>query len=230
MTERLSGLAATFYCDHGHHLIQHTAKRLRTGNDDPTAVARQTFQFVRDRILFGFDRFQRKASETLKKGYGVCWNKALLLTALLRANGIPTQFASIPVKRSFIKPAIGGWHRLANHPYHHCLVRAEIAGRWTLIDPVLDLKTFAAFFLPLNPAWNIEWNGWDDMRLYTDSVTGPVRIHEDIDAALDGKVGNTELPAFLAWIGNSYVNSRMWKRAGARPDPPQWQEIGQRPR
>jgi hypothetical protein len=43
---------------------------------------------------------------------------------------------------------------------------------------------------------------------------GAVEAHMDLDAALRGRVGNSELPEALALLGYRYVNSRMWKRAG----------------
>jgi transglutaminase-like putative cysteine protease len=158
--------------------------------------------------------YQRKASETLKKGYGVCWNKSLLLVALLRCNRIPARLGSIALRRSFCKPAVGAWHWLANDPFNHCFVLAYLADRWTTLDTVLDNGTYQALFLPSGVPWSIDWNGRDDVLLYTDSVVGPPVVHADIDTALNEKVGNTELPKPLAIIGNRYVNWKMWKKAG----------------
>jgi transglutaminase-like putative cysteine protease len=207
-------LEQTFYCNHGHPEIQAVAAGLKSGESDPAAIAKRTFYFVRDRFPFGFDLYQRKASEILKNGYGVCWNKSLLLTALLRCNGIPAQFGSIPLKRSFVRPAVGAWHRLANHPYHHCLVHAWLNDRWTILDAVLDPKTYETFFRPLGVKWGIDWNGNEDVRLYTESVLGPAVVHDDIDAALDNKAGNKELPKFMAHLGNWNINRQMWKKTG----------------
>ena len=132
------------------------AAGLKADLNDPVAIAERTFYYVRDQIRFGFDLYKRKASETLAHGYGVCWNKSLLLVALLRCNRIPAQFGAIPVKRSFVKPAIGCWHWLANHPFQHCLVYAFLNHRWTVLDVPLDETTYNAFFLPLGVAWGID--------------------------------------------------------------------------
>jgi len=213
-------LQQSFYCDHGHPDIQALAAVLKAGEDDPAAIAGRTFYCVRDRFVFGFDLYQRKASEILKRGYGVCWNKSLLLVALLRCNQIPARFGSIPLKRAFVKPAIGAWYRLANNPFNHCLVHAYLNGRWTILDAPLDRKTYESLFVPLGVEWGIDWNGKDDVRLYTESIVGPPVVHPDIDAALNAKVGNDELPKYLALIGNRHVNRRMWKRAGAHATVP----------
>ena len=207
-------LQQTSYCDYGHPDIQAVASSLRSDEKDPAAIAAQTFYFVRDSVSFGFDLFQSKASDTLKRGYGACWNKSLLLIALLRSNQIPAQFGSIPVKRTFIKPAIGYWHWLANTPYNHCIVHAYVNHRWTILDAVLDKQTFKTFYLPSGVEWGIDWNGKDDVCLYTESISGPAVWYTDIDVTLDNKVGNTELPKALAAIGNMFFYRQMWKRTG----------------
>jgi transglutaminase-like putative cysteine protease len=204
-------LQSTIYCDCAHPDIQSIAVSLKEDEEDSVAIAMRTFYFVRDNISFGFDLFQRKASDTLKKRYGACWNKSLLLVALLRHNQIPAQLGSIPLKRSFIKPAIGYWHRLANNPYNHCRVHAYIKSSWTILDPVLDKVSYNTFFFPLGVKWEIDWNGKDDVCLYTESISGFPIIYKDIDSILEKKVNNIELPKPLALIWNWYVNRRMWK-------------------
>ena len=53
------------------------------------------------------------------------------------------------------------------------------------------------------------------MRLYTESILGPPVRHPDIDAILEKRVGNRELPGYLATIGNGYINRQMWRKAEA---------------
>lgn len=209
-------LQPTVYCDHDNPDIQAVAAKLRADDTDPVVIAKRTFYFVRDGFPFGFDLYERKASETLRQGYGVCWNKSLLLIALLRCNQIPSRLGSVPLKRSFVRPAIGAWHWLANNPYNHCIVHAHLNDRWTILDAVLDKGTYESFFRPLGVEWGIDWNGRDDVRLYTESVLGPAVTHPDIDAAVNKKVGNVELPKVLAVVGNRIVNKGMWKRASTR--------------
>lgn len=204
----------SFYCDYDHPDIRLTAQKLKGDQTNPIIITRQTVYFVRDHITYGFDLYQRKASEVLKRGYGVCWNKALLLTALLRSNGISSHFCSIPLKRTFCKPAIGVFYLLANTPFNHCLVSAHLNDRPTILDVVLDTNTFETFYQPIGPLWNIEFNGKDDMRLFTESITGPLETHCDIDLALNQKVGNLELPKFIAPIAYQQVNRWMWRKTG----------------
>ena len=69
------------------------------------------------------------------------------------------------MKRTFIQPAIGAWHRLANDPFHHCMVHAYLNDRWTILDAVLDKGTYATFYRSAGVQWGIDWNGEDDVRL-----------------------------------------------------------------
>jgi transglutaminase-like putative cysteine protease len=205
-------LSNTRYCDFDHPAIQSLAETLKGKDDDPAVIAIRTFYYVRDQIVFGFNYYQRKASDVLKKGHGACWNKALLLVALLRCNHIPACLGSISVKRTFVKPAIGIWHWLANNPFNHCVVKVCLNDRWILIDAVLDTKTHAACFVPAGVQWPIDWDGENDVNLYTESVLGPAVVHPNIDKVLDNKVGNRELPKLLATIGYRYVNRTMWNK------------------
>jgi transglutaminase-like putative cysteine protease len=60
---------------------------------DEVEFARLAFEFVRDEIAHSVDvgdhRVMITASETLAEGVGLCYSKAHLLVALLRARGVP---------------------------------------------------------------------------------------------------------------------------------------------
>ena len=212
-----NALEATYFCDHSHPDIHDVANKIKTEQDTTKEIVIKTFQYVRDNIAFGFDLFETKASETLNKGYGACWNKSILLTALLRCNKIKANLCSVPLEKNFIKPAIGKWYILANSPYNHCLVQVNIDNNWTIIDAVLDKKTFNSFYVPLGVSWGIDWNGNDDMKLYEESILGQITVHHDIDNSIKKHVGNTELPKLMAKAGNSLVNKKMWQETGYSP-------------
>ena len=61
-------------------------------------MVKRTFEFVRDQISHSYDVGSHapaaKASEVLKAGGSICWGKANLLAALLRANGIPSRISN----------------------------------------------------------------------------------------------------------------------------------------
>lgn len=61
---------------------------------DEIQLVKAIYEFVRDDIKHSWDiqdrRITRSATEVLEQGVGICWAKANLLAALLRACGIPT--------------------------------------------------------------------------------------------------------------------------------------------
>lgn len=207
-------LAMTHFCDHDHPEIKSLAKKLAEGVGDRRELAMRTFLYVREQVPFGFDLYRRKASEVLHRGHGVCWNKSLLLTALLRANDMPANFGSVPLRRTFIAPVIGGLHRLVSDPFNHCLVHVWLDDRWIVLEPALDQKTYDTFFRSLKVSWDIDWDGQNDCAIYTESVLGPPVIHFDIDATINNRCGNKELAEPLAVVANSQLNKQLWKKAG----------------
>ncbi len=78
-------------CD--HPAIIRLAKQIAATQTDKTAIARDSFLWVRDQIQHSSD-YRRNpvtcvASEVLEHGTGYCYAKSHLLAALLRANQIP---------------------------------------------------------------------------------------------------------------------------------------------
>ncbi len=210
-------LKETFYCDFNHPMIRDLATQLSAGTNDPVEVATRSFYHVRDEILYGFDLYKRKASETLKKGYGVCWNKSLLLIALLRCNLIPAQFGSIRVRREFVKPVAGLAYLLTNNPYNHCVALVYLNDKWVVLDTVLDKQTYDTCYLSQNVTWGIDWDGRNDCKLYKEYAYNNAETHKDIDKALNNKVGNKEWPSFFAIMVNSLLNKRLWKKTKVSP-------------
>lgn len=210
-------LKATSYCDLDHPAIQARARNLAQQADDPYQLAQNTFRWVRDQIPFGFDFIKVKASDTLQKGYGACYNKSLLLAALLRANRIPARFCSVPVSRWFMKPYAGLQSALINNPFHHCLVQLKVDGQWSLAEPALDQKTYDALFSPLGVQWGIDWSQDRQDRLYLEHIQGEPEVHPDIDRTIDRNVGNALLPAPMVRFFSKRVNQKAWAKVGLKP-------------
>ncbi|BAF71876.1 transglutaminase-like domain-containing protein [Sulfurovum sp. NBC37-1] len=76
--------------------IKALATQLAEGGKSDDEVAKRCFEYVRDQIRHSGDAKDElttyRASDVLKHGTGWCYAKAILLAALLRANGIPTAF------------------------------------------------------------------------------------------------------------------------------------------
>lgn len=90
-------LEATTYVDYHHPEIQKQARQLKENSSDEIDLIKNTFHFVRDEISHSWDvqdsRVTVSASDCLRESVGICWAKANLLAALLRANGIPSGFS-----------------------------------------------------------------------------------------------------------------------------------------
>jgi transglutaminase-like putative cysteine protease len=82
--------------DYSHPVVQATLSQLSTFAESETERIRKAFEFVRDSIHHSGDiqslQVTCSASEVLRSGEGLCYAKAHLLAALLRAQGIPTGF------------------------------------------------------------------------------------------------------------------------------------------
>ena len=208
---------ATKYCDYHHPAVQARAEKLAQGVDAPYRLALGAFRWVRDQVPFGFDFIQIKASDTLQKGYGACFNKSLLLVALLRANQIPARFCSVPVSRWFMKPYVGPQCALINNPFHHCLVQLRIDGQWSFAEPTLDQATYDKLFRPLGVKWGIDWSRERQDRLYLDHLKGDPEIHHDIDEVIGRNLGNALLPAPMVRFFSNSVNQKAWSKIGINP-------------
>ena len=217
MTTNQEDTKATSYCDSNHPAIQARAGKLAQESDDPYQLALGTFRWVRDQIPFGFDLIRVKASDTLQKGYGACFNKSLLMVALLRANKIPARFCSVPVSRWFMKPYAGLQCALINDPFHHCLVQLKVDGQWSFAEPTLDQKTYDALFRPLGVKWGNDWNKEQQDRLYLDHLRGEPKLHPDIDRIIGRNVGNALLPAPIVKFFSNRMNQKAWSKIGINP-------------
>ena len=201
----------TAFCDFNHTAVSSLAKKLAGDATDAGKITEAVFKHVRDNIRFGFDLVQVKASETLEKGYGACWNKSLLLMALLRSNKIPARMAYNPLKREFIRPAMGEACETLTEMFNHCFTQVQRNGEWVAVDPTLDTATYRKLFKPHQVSWGIDWDGKQDMQLYTEHIAGSLVIIEDIDAAIRQNVDNILPPPSEAEAFFGPANQQMWQ-------------------
>lgn len=85
------------YIDYDNESVYKLALDLKDKSSDKIDLIKNTYYYVRDNIKHSWDAQDRRvtisASDCLNKGVGICWAKANLLAALLRANGIPSGFS-----------------------------------------------------------------------------------------------------------------------------------------
>ncbi|MFE9096844.1 transglutaminase family protein [Streptomyces sp. NPDC007264] len=120
-------LAADDVIDHRHRLVRATAARLAKQVADSYAYAQAAYEFVRDEIPHSDDsgdpRVTWRASDVLERRTGICYAKAHALTALLRAEDIPTALCYQRLRLD------GGGHAV------HGLVAVRFRGAWHRQDP-----------------------------------------------------------------------------------------------
>jgi len=97
-------LKETQYVDYNNYLLKEKSKELFDNLSDEISEIKVAFEFVRDKIQHSWD-IQNEvisivASKVLNQGNGVCWEKSILLSALLRGQGIPTGFCYQKLSRA----------------------------------------------------------------------------------------------------------------------------------
>lgn len=87
-------LSTSDVIDWGHPLVLAQAAGLSRHSTEPLVVAKRCFEWVRDEIRhsrdFSLEAVPCSSSEVLQAGSGYCYAKSHLLTAILRACGIPS--------------------------------------------------------------------------------------------------------------------------------------------
>lgn len=210
MDKNENNVRPTNYCDYTHPVIKELADSFKDTSKNQTELIQSVFEYVRDTYLFGVDLVKVKASETVKKGYGACWNKAILLISILRYYHIPSRLIRYGMKRDFQKPFTGLSYLFMNNPFYHCLVEAFVDGRWIKLDPTVDRKLYEALYAPLDVPWNIDWDGISDCITFTDKIISGPEILHDIDKSVNERVGNAVYPLFLTMY--KMVNKAGWNR------------------
>jgi len=102
------------------------------------------FRYVKE-LPYGLEDWDVSASETLKKGWGMCSGKTNLLVAMLRSAGIPSRYRVIKIKSE-----VTLWNRIAGDDYELARkigkpsaeqdhVMAEVyLNDWVVYDPSRD--------------------------------------------------------------------------------------------
>ena len=172
--ERYLGCSETIDCD--EESIKAKARELTEGL--PTAIekAAALFYFVRDSIKFnpyspGELLEYNKASVVLERGYGFCYQKAIVLAAMSRAAGIPARlgFADIrnhKLSEKFREKMFGN-----NILVYHGWAELYIDGKWVRATPAYDLEMCRENgFIP------VEFDGSSDARLHVYAEDGSLHI------------------------------------------------------
>ena len=110
-----------------------------------------------------------------------------------------------------MRPILGESCETLPETTNHCFALVYLNDKWTAIDATLDARVYQKFFIPQNVAWGIDWNGKDNMRLYTESIVGSIEVFEDIDAAIQQDVGNLMSAPSVASDLFGPLNKLIWQ-------------------
>lgn len=147
-------LAATPFIDSDNAAVRALAREAAGGETDPKTKAIKLYYAVRDRFLYDPYSVEvspegLRASNVIARGKGFCVNKALLLCATARAEGIPARIGLADVKNHLAT------ERLLQMMgtdifYYHGYAELFLGGRWVKATPAFNLALCEKFrVLPL---------------------------------------------------------------------------------
>lgn len=124
--------------------IREAAAKLTAKLTDKQEIINSLYQFVRG-LPYGLEDWDVRASETLRKGWGMCSGKTNLLVALLRSVGIPARYRIYRIKSENML-----WRWLASQDKElarqmgeplqeqdHIIAETHLNG-WEVCDPARD--------------------------------------------------------------------------------------------
>lgn len=161
-----ANLASTRLCNCDHPAIVAKAHELTAGIDGDDAKAERIFTYVRDTFPFRPGEYALPASAILEQGHGMCVTKTVLMSALMRAAGMPTRYRWVPLdKRRFV--GFFPWWAvkvsllLSPTVWFHTHCEVFVDGRWATADGLLDRSFYegllAGGLLTREVAPTIEW-------------------------------------------------------------------------
>jgi len=171
-------LKETRYCDFKNLVIQSKVNEIIKNCKDEREKAVKLFLWVRDNIKYAFDFWNRKASQTLKKGFGMCTNKTNLLVAMLRAAKSPAGYGILRVNaQEYFGPIMLPMFKdkVSTDSVHiYCYVNLD--GKWIKCDPSTDkeLSEKTSYF-----NYSTILVGWDGTKDEIDRIA-PEHIYEDL--------------------------------------------------
>jgi len=143
MTDVSKYLNPTFTMDCDNPDIHTQAEQITVGLDNPSVRAKALFYFVRDSIRYNiyspFHLLEHyRASWILERKEGYCVQKAVLLSALARAVGIPARLGFADLKNHRMPDKLLS-ERGTNQILYHSYSVLCVNGKWLKATPAFDL-------------------------------------------------------------------------------------------
>ena len=164
-------LKSTWHIDSDNENIRKKAAELTAGCTSDVEKTLRLFHFVRDEIpysIYMISVFKEDfvASKVLEWGRGYCVQKAVLLTALGRASGIPTRMSFAAIKNHTVPAKVTdltGDNIFPRHGYNEFFLNNKWVGAAATFNKALCEKNG----LPV-----VEFNGQDDAYLPSADLAG----------------------------------------------------------
>ncbi len=147
-------LTPTFFIDSESDIIKTYARKLCKNIDDPVEKAIKLYYAVRDGIKYDpysmeDSRAYMVASTILKRQFGYCVAKAVVLTALARSQQIPARLGLADVQNHINSKRLMALMETDIFVYHG-FVELYLNGKWVKATPAFDLNLCKkAFVTPL---------------------------------------------------------------------------------
>ncbi len=194
-------LGATDFLDIEHESVQaFTAAAIGDASTDRDK-AKRLFAAVRDQIWYdpytvSDDPAHYRASFVLETRRAYCVPKAVLLTAVCRAAGIPARLGFADVRNHLqtesLRALMGGSDLFVYHGYSHLYVD----GRWSKATPAFNTELCARFGVP-----PVEFDGDHDALLHAFTADGAQHMEYVRDR---GVFDDLPLDAILTALQNTY--------------------------
>jgi transglutaminase-like putative cysteine protease len=142
-------MSATWYLDIDEPVVQDFAG-LRAGDDGTdTDKAINLFNIIRDDFLYtpykmSIKREAYKASSTIKRGYGWCVQKSLLMAASCRVIGIPARVGYADVRNHLSTPRLQELMQTDLFTFHG-YADLWLDDRWVKVTPVFNKELCEKF-------------------------------------------------------------------------------------
>jgi hypothetical protein len=197
-------LKPTELCDSDHAEVKNKAQEITKDAETPKEAAIRIFDFVRDQILFGFNRLNAKASETLKGGIGFCITKSNLQAALLRATGIPARYHQVLLNRESLKDLVPNffYRKVPERIPWHTWCECHLSGKWVDCEPLFDKGLYNAAckknIIRKEQLPNIDWDGEHNLIMVAAFILEDKGPFHDLDDVFEKAYEETELPPVIS--------------------------------
>jgi len=169
-------LKPTFVIDSDSEIIKEKASLLTEKYNLRKEKVKELFYFTRDKIKYNpylcfrsIDRSDFRASKTLQRGEGYCIQKAVVLTSLARAVGIPARLGFADIKNRLVPKKLRermGTNIFIYHGYSELWLN-----KWVKATPAFNIEMCNK--LDIKP---VEFDGFTDAIFHERNKNGELHI------------------------------------------------------